>query len=385
MENVKLPELFAAAAKKFSLDIRKYEVAGEKLRSELGLKYHTAFLCHYDKGSSSVPFPMTKINKITPAFRNEIVYQDLTRRDNKRNFTLTLEGKRLIFITKNPEPTYKEWVNKDGVTVDNTETIKEWQEKSIEEKIWIDKFLRPTNYSTVIQSEIPKDSTSSYTWEEKEEVSVPLREVSPEGTLTPFSPTWYRSDSDFEQGRSFCYVVVKTLEEAEFGMSSDLGLKMAILQDIVGLTPVLISKSRLKYFSDKRHVEFTDALFEKYTGYKKNIAILTGYVNSNSAERLHDNSSYSFCRLHLQELIPAELMVNAPRKGKEVPYWSNRIPRVIDSIKKTDLLTIWEEHKKVLYSEMPLLRFFNLDSYWNRPEGEVIEDIKMYVELKRKS
>ena len=116
MKTESLSSLYSRAAKHLDIDISNFEVQGEKLRTKLSLKYHKCFVVPRDSYNTATPFPMQPIDKITSAFRKQIVFHDLPRRDSKRNYTLTEDSKSFILITQNTQPIIKLSTSKNNGT-----------------------------------------------------------------------------------------------------------------------------------------------------------------------------------------------------------------------------------------------------------------------------
>lgn len=378
-------DLYARAAEHLKIDVTKFEVNGEKLKEKLDLKHHQAFRVHKDSYNSSTPFPMTAINKITSSFRDQIVLQDLPRRDNKRNYTLTepLEEngyeRFFIFIVKNPIVKLQTFKDDKGVDVTNAEIIKAAIEGQEKERAWIDKCLKPVLYSSIKQAEIASDSIGSYSWVEKEEVEVPVREIESSGSLEPYRPLFLRSKGAF-RGKStwvdngdgaskyvygdspiFLYTIVDRLDDVAKGMGYKLAAKMCIIEMVTGWKPVLLSKSKRKYFENSTHKEMSEELFTKITTNKENLAKLESIQNSNSIDALLSDHSYKSIKIDFPRFIIDEFKVRKPKTYNQ--YRGDIIAVYVHGVSKKNLLTQWESYLNRLLDKYPVLGLCKIHSY----------------------
>ena len=342
-----LSRLYSKILPYLNLKLSDIIVEGESLRTELKLKYHYAFIVQKSNKSGEL-FSTTGINKITQAFRSKIIFNDLPRRDNKRSYTLLKDSPHYILIT----PTTKkleEWVDENGVKVNNQLQLTEFNEQQKLERDWINTYLVPSLYSSIPQTEIT--SISQYKYQQQEEIDVPVRVIDSSLSLHPGTYRYYRSLLNFKE--NFLYYVVPSLEDSQH-ISNKILCKMIVMGELLNLTPVIVSKVKSKYFDVNGNVLYTDTGFDELLSIPENITLLHNYCNSEQIKRLTRNITYSFLLSKLPELIPNKFQfVNSNDKKlfKGIQIWY-----YIDGLKVDDLLDQWEDYKKELQLKYPLIQ-----------------------------
>jgi hypothetical protein len=377
-------KIFQKFASNLGVKVKDLTAGGEKLRTEIGLKYHKISRVHRDNNTSN-PFPMNPVSKITGVFRNQAIFQDLPRRDNKRNFTLTEKGKVFLFIQSIPVPGVVVIKDEEGKVMEHDKAVEKWKKSQAEEKQWLSDKLNLIDYSSIAQAEISSEVVSNYVYVEKEEVNVPVRELS---YLSAIKLTWLRSEKKMEGDTNYLYYVVDKMSDIEgcttlgWSQNKSIDSRMEILAEVMGYTPIVIAKSKMRYFENGDHLEFTDKLWdEKVTTKKRVVKKLTDLVEEKSLKDLH--SSYDFGKglKHFDFLVPSRFKVEESDDQSTLSLSNSAKSdlRGLLGLQVTDWKAEWSEYWSELRTNYPLLKLVSLNSY-SKPDQDQIDALKVALE-----
>lgn len=366
-------------------NLSNIKIGGEVITRELNLSFYIVNKVRKNLSDSNNPFPMVRINKIDSDFRNHIVLQDLGRRDNKRNLTLTKENDTFIFIQKKPIPPLKEAVLEDGTIVTNQVLINKFISEQEREGEWIEKYLKPINYSSVEQAEVTSSTISYNSYVEKEEVSIPVRSLD---GLTPYKLTYLRTKKEFQSSSKFLYYVVESMEQLE-GISfleKGYDAKMRLLSALLDYTPVIVSKSREKYFQTGDHVRFTNTLFNQEVVQKESVLQeIQEIVNYNALSKLKNSQEVLNLIKYFPFLVPSKFSIDSIEKPvTRLKLHSSSFQELtyILNLKNVDYVKELWEHIEKLRNKYPVLKLINLKFFYYNPSLETtcIEQLKEILE-----